>query len=453
VAGKNSKAMVKWILFPNQTPGMRAFLLFWSGQLFSLLGSAMTRFALTIWAYQITGEATALSLMAFFSFAPQVLMAPLAGAVVDRWNRKWMMALADIATFLSTLALLILFFSGVLQIWHVYLAGAFASVFASFHWPAYSASVTLMVPKKQYARATALSTLAESSSTILAPILGAALIAMVGVGWVFVTHLATLSIGLSVLLLVSIPSPVRSQAGREAAGSLLKESFFGFRYIFAHKGLLGLQSIFLLGNLFFAFSWILAAPMILARTASNAATLAAVESAGGVGGVVGGLLFSITGGLFKRRTDGVFIGWALPALFMGTLVATGQSLPLWMAGFFLSSSMGGLNYISNQAIWQSKVPPDIQGRVFSTRMLIAQGISPISMLVAGPLADRVFEPAMQPGGSLAASLGPLFGTGPGAGMAVLIALTSFLTILSGLSGYLFPEVRDVEKRIPDHDIR
>ncbi len=436
---------------PTHTPGMKPFLAFWSGQLFSLLGSSMTRFALTIWAYQVTGEATALSLMAFFGFAPVILMGPIAGALVDRWNRKWMMALSDIATALATVLMMVLYFLGTLQLWHVYVASFVAAFFNAFHWPAYSASVTLMVPKRQYARATAISTLAESGSAILAPILGATLIAVAGVGWVFAVQLIGIAVGLIVLFLVWIPSPSRSQVGKEAAGSLWRESFFGFRYIFGHKGLLGLQLIFLLGNFFSNFAWILAAPMILARSGNSAPMLAAAESAGGIGGVIGGAFFSLTGGLFKRRTHGVFIGWALPAFFMGALVGFGQSLWWWMAGFFLASSVGSLNYISNQAIWQSKVPPDVQGRVFSARMMIAQGVTPISLLLAGPLADKIFEPAMQPGGALVGLLGPLFGSGPGAGMAVLIVLASLLTMISGLSGYLFPVVRNVEKIIPDHD--
>ncbi len=429
---------------------MSAFITIWSGQLFSLLGSAMTRFALTIWAYQMTGQATAVSLIAFFSWGPEIIMSPIAGAIVDRLNRKLTMALADVAIGLATVAILILYLSDALQLWHVYVAGAFAGTFSSLHWPAYSAAITLMVPKRNYSRATAMTSLAEASSSILAPILAAAMLGWIGIGSVFALDLVTLFIGLSTLLITKIPKPSRSRAGLEGAGSLLKESFFGFRYIFSRPSLLGLQLIFLFGNMFSNTAWIVAAPMILARTGNNAAILATAESAGGIGGVVGGIILSIWGG-FRRKTDGVFLGWALPSLFAGFLVGMGQSLPLWVAGFFLASVVGNLNYVSNQAIWQSKVPPDIQGRVFSTRRLIAQLASPIALLAAGPLADRVFEPAMMPGGFLSNSLGPLFGTGPGSGMSFMIFVFCMLVVLVGLSGYLFPVVRDAEKILPDHD--
>jgi DHA3 family macrolide efflux protein-like MFS transporter len=207
------------------------------------------------------------------------------------------------------------------------------------------------------------------------------------IGWIFAVDVTTMSVAIVILLFTPISSPKRSQDGLEGSGSLWKECWYGFRYIFSHKGLLGLQLIFLFGNLFSSISWTLVAPMILAKTAKNATTLAVVESAAGIGGVVGGLVLSITGGLFRRKTDGVFIGWALPALFLGALVGFGRDLLLWATGYFLASAVGSVTYICNQAIWQSKVPPDIQGRVSSTRRLIANAVSPLATLVAGPLAE------------------------------------------------------------------
>jgi DHA3 family macrolide efflux protein-like MFS transporter len=273
----------------------------------------------------------------------------------------------------------------------------------------------------------------------------------VGIASIFVIDLVTLMVALGALWLARIPKPPRSQAGREGAGSLWKESLFGFRYIFSRPSLLGLQLIFLFGNMFSNLAWIVFTPMVLAQTGNNVTILGAVESVGGIGGVLGGVALSIWGGP-KRKTDGVFLGWALPALIAGSLIGLGRSPLLWGAGVFLGAMLGPVVNASNQAIWQSKVPPDIQGRVFSVRRLIAQVVAPISMLVAGPLADKVFEPAMATANStLGSFLGPFFGTGPGTGMAVMLLFFSLLVVLVGLSGYLFPAVRDVEKIIPDHD--
>jgi MFS family permease len=427
--------------------GMRSFFIVWAGQVFSLLGSAMSRFALTIWAYQITGQATSLTTMAFCAFGPEVFMSPFAGALVDRWNRKLTMALSDIATGFSTLAMLALLLLGKLQIWHVYIAVAFAGFFTSFQWPAYSASISLMVPKGQYARASAMISLAESGTGILAPIFAASLIGFIGVAGIFGLDILTLFLALGALLIAHVPQPAQSEEGRMARGSFLKESFFGFRYIFSRPSFLGLQTIFLLGNMFSGIGGILVSPMILAKTGQNATILGATESLGGLGGVLGGILLSIWGGP-KKKAHGVFLGWALSSLLGLFLIGIGKGFPFWAAGMFLGSFISPLINASNQAIWQSKVPPDIQGKVFSIRRLIAQVVSPISMLVAGPLADRVFEPLMKSASPLS-SLGRIFGTGPGSGMSLLISLMGLLVVFVGLGGYLIPAVRNVEEIIPD----
>ena len=150
--------------------GMRGFTIVWFGQLVSLLGSGMTQFALTIWAWQITGEATALALVGFFTFAPSILISPLAGALVDRWDRKQVMMLSDLAAGLSTIAVFLLYSTDSLEIWHLYVTGAFTGVFQSFQFPAYSAAISVMLDKEQYSRASGMISLAESASGILSPI-------------------------------------------------------------------------------------------------------------------------------------------------------------------------------------------------------------------------------------------------------------------------------------------
>jgi MFS family permease len=155
--------------------GMRAFYVIWFGQVVSLLGTGMTRFALTLWAWDLTGEATALALVALFSFAPGVILSPIAGALVDRWNRKLVMMLSDLAAGLATIFMFALSLNGSLEIWHVYVAAAFASAFESFQFPAYSSAITMMVDKTQYARTSAMLGLADAASGILAPIFGVAL--------------------------------------------------------------------------------------------------------------------------------------------------------------------------------------------------------------------------------------------------------------------------------------
>jgi len=432
-----------------QPGGMSGFTLVWAGQVVSLLGANMTRFAITIWAWQETGQATTLALVGLFSFGPAVLLSPLAGALVDRWNRKLVMMLSDLAAGLATVAMLALYLSGSLQIWHLYLLGAWSGAFSAFQFPAYSAAISTMLPPKDYARASGMLALAESISSIGAPVLAGILLAVVGVAGVFMIDIATFLVAIGALLLVAIPRPPVSAEGVAARGSLWHDAIYGFRYIVARPALLHLQLLFTSINFIATFGAVIIAPMVLARTAGDQLALASVHAAMGAGGVVGGLLLSIWGGP-KRRIHGVLLGMAGAAL-LGTLpLGLARSLPGWMAAAFMSAAFIPILNGANQAIWQAKVPPDLQGRVFATRRFIAQITAPLAMLAVGPLADRVMEPAMQPGGALAAAFGPLVGVGPGSGMALMLVIVGLIGGAIGLSGYLRPLVREVEARLPDH---
>ena len=429
---------------------MPGFTIVWVGQVISFLGSGMTWFALTIWAWEITGQATALALVGFFAFGPTVLLSPVAGALVDRWNRKLVMMLSDLAAGLSTVVVLILYASGNLQIWHLYVAGAFAGAFQAFQFPAYSAAVTMMLPKEQYARASGMLSLAGSASGVLAPIMAGVLLGPIGITGIMVIDVITFIVAIGTLLIVQVPQPVATEAGKEGRGSLLQESAYGFRYIYARKGLFSLLLIFLAANLIFSISFTILSPMILARTANNEVALGTVRSVMGLGGVAGGLLLSAWGGP-KRKIHGVLLGMAISSVTGTILLGIGQDLAIWSLGAFFSTFLMPIINGSSQAIWQAKVAPDVQGRVFSVRRLIAQVSAPLAILLSGPLADHVFEPAMMAGGSLINRFGSLVGTGSGAGMSLMFVLTGFFGVFVSLVGYLFPEIRDVEDVLPDHD--
>jgi MFS family permease len=430
--------------------GMRAFTIIWIGQVVSLLGSAMTGFALSIWAWERTGEATALALVGFFHFMPIVLFSPVAGALVDRWNRKLVMMISDLGAGLSTVAVFLLFNSGQLEIWHLYAVGLFSGMFQAFQFPAYSASISLMLPKEQYARASGMMSLAESASGIFAPSLAATLLVFVGLRGVLLFDIVSFVFAVSMLLVVHIPQPTRTEAGKKGQGSLLKESVYGFKYIVARPSLLGLQMMFFMINLTGTVAMVLITPMILARTDSNEQILGFVQSATSVGGVLGALLISIWGGP-KQRVLGVLLGMFATGLFGEALMGLGRHVVIWMiAGFSTSFFINILN-ASNQAIWQAKVAPDVQGRVFATRRLIAQITIPVAMLIAGPLADNLFTPAMMPDGAWAGALGGIFGVGAGAGIGFLIFLAGIIGAGGALLGFLFPFIRNAEKILPDHD--
>ncbi len=434
----------------NRPTGMRAFVIIWIGQVISLLGTAMTNFGLTIWAYEETGQATALALIGFCFVTPLVVLSPVAGAIVDRSNRRLMMMISDLAAGLTTIVQLLLFVTGSLEIWHLYITAAIAGTFQTFQWPAFSAAMTLMLPKEQYGRANGLLELANSASGIFAPLLAGALLGVIGLTGIMVIDIVTFVFAIGALLFVYIPQPERSEAGRRGAGSLWQESLYGFRHITRRPSLLGLQLVFTVGNFFSTLAYTLMAPMLLARTGNNELIFGSVQSSGAIGGVVGGLVMSAWGGP-KRRVHGVLAGWICASLLGETLLGLGQTVPVWLVAAFLGAFFAPVINASNQAIWQAKVEPDVQGRVFSTRRLIAWLVTPLAQLVAGPLADQVFEPAMQEGGRLADTFGWLVGTGAGAGMALILVFCGLGAALTGVGGYATPVVRDVEDILPDFD--
>lgn len=438
--------MTQW----TRPAGMTAFVVVWFGQAVSLLGSAMSWFAFSIWAWQVTGQATALVLVEFFAFGPTLLLSPLAGALVDRWNRKLVMMLSDLSIGLGTGVVLLLYATGNLQMWHLYVIGVLVGGLQAFQFPAYSAAVTMMMPKEQYARAEGMIGLAGSASGILGPMLAAALLGVIGFAGIMLIDLMTLVVAISTLLLVRVPQPPTTEAGRQGQGSLWHESLYGFRYIFQRPSLLALLLFFAAGNLFEALGFALVTPMILAHTGNDELMLGTVQSIGAVGGVVGGLLLVVWGGP-KRRIHGVLLGWALANLLGMSLMGLGGSLVIWAAASFFANFFTPIVDGSDQAIWQVKVAPDVQGRVFATRLLLAQLSIPVGMLLAGPLADLVFEPALMPGGDLVTAFGWLTGMGPGAGMSLILVLVGLLGILINLGGYAVPAVRNVEDALPDFD--
>lgn len=428
---------------------MPAFIVVWIGQLVSVLATQMTQFAITIWAYEKTGSVTALALVQVFGITPFLLISPIAGAMIDRYNRKLMMALSDLGAGLATVGLLALQAMGALEVWHLYVAAAISGTFGAFQWPAYSASISLMVPKEQLGRANGLMSLMESGPGVLAPLLAGALLPFVKFTGILLFDVVTFVIAIAALAVVFVPQPPRTEEGAKGQGNLLKESAYGFRYIFKRPSLLGLQLVFFCGNFFGGIFWTLLAPMVLARTGNSEWQFGAVQTAGAVGGILGGVLLSLWGG-FKRRVHGVLAGHIAVGLLGNVLMALGLGLPVWMTASFLGASLIPLLNGSNQAIWQSKVAPDVQGRVFSARRLIAWVTNPITPLIAGILADQWLEPAMrtQPVATNAFSL--LFGAGPGTGMAVLMAASGLMVSMVGAAGYLFKAVRDAENILPDH---
>lgn len=429
--------------------GMLGFSIIWVGQIISVLASSMTIFGLTIWMYERTESALAMVFVQVFFITPFLVMSPFAGVMIDRYNRRLMMMVSDLAAGMGTLFVLVLFSIGKLEFWHLYVAAVLNGIGNTFQWPAYSAAISTMVPKEQYGRANGMMSLIEAGPGVLAPFFAGALLPLVGLGGIMLIDVATFVLAIGTLLVVYIPQPKRTQEGSEAQGNIWKEATYGFRYIFARPSLLGLQMIFFFGNLFSNLAFSVLAPMLLARTSQNSLAFGTVESVGAIGGVVGGIIISAWGG-FKRKVHGVLLGWILSSI-SSMFLGFGQILPVWVAAMGITTLFIPLINTSNQVIWNSKVAPDLQGRVFSARRLIAWFTHPISPIIAGTLADFVLEPAMKTQNAFSGFFGGWVGTGPGAGMALLMVFCGLGGALTGLSGYFIPAIRNAETILPDHD--
>lgn len=432
--------------------GFLAFAVVWAGQLISMLGSGLTSFAILYWAYQLTNNATSVSLLALCSFAPSVVVGPIAGALVDRWNRKLVMMISDLAAGVATMAILCLYGTGHLEVWHLYAGSVFTGVFGTFQWPAYMAAMSAMIPKEHYSRANGMMSLASSSVLIVAPILAGVLLPWIGMTGILVLDFTTFLIAILFLLAVPIPNPPRSTEGLQQAGSLWREAAYGFRYVLSRPGLLGLQLVFLAMNLFNNLGYPMQQTMVLIRTKSDPAILAGVNSAMAFGSLAGSLIMMVWAG-FRRKVNGVLTGMILQGILGSLVFGLGQTPVVWMVAAFSMQVCMVMLQTSANAIWQSKVPLDLQGRVMSTRRLIAHGAVPLGMALSGPLADQVFEPAMGPGGALSSLFGGLVGTGPGAGMALMLVFAGILSALVGLGGFFSRAVRHVETDLPDHGAR
>lgn len=425
--------------------GLRGFLVIWLGQLVSLTGSRLTGFAVGVWIYQTTGSTTRFALMTLAAVLPGILLAPLAGALVDRWDRRRVLILSDAGSGACTVVLGLLIWAGALEVWHIYLLVVLGSVFDSVQTPAFSASIPLLVPKEQLARAAALNQTASGVARIASPLLAGVLLGPVGLGGIVAIDLATFGVALATLAVARMPRPPRSAEAEKARGNLKREVLAGWDYLRQRPGLLSLLFLFAAANFTVGTLQVLVTPMVLSFT--TAEVLGVVMSVASSGLLVGSLVMSAWGGP-RRRIAGVFLPLALQAviLLVGGLrpnaVLIGAAAFLFLACFpFVTAS--------STAIWQSKIPADLLGRAFAVQRIVAWSSLPLAYVVAGPLADHVFEPLLAPGGALAGSVGAIIGVGPGRGIALFFMSLGVFLLTVLMIAYSNPRLRHLEEEVAD----
>lgn len=423
---------------------MGTFLVVWAGQLVSVTGTTLTGFGLQIWVYLETGSVTRLALVSLAYALPAVLLSPLAGVVADRIDRRLAMIAADVLAGMSTLAIAVLYFTGSLELWHLYLLSGLGAIGNTLQVPAWMAAISLLVPKRHLGRANGLVMTSEAVSIVVAPAAAGALLATLGLGAVLIADGATFLVAIATLAVVRFPRP--EPTGVPQVPSLLAEMAAGWHYLRDRGGLLGLLLIYAGVNFVLAFTNVLAIPLIVSFASETAA--GGVLSAGGFGMLAGSLVVSAWGGPKRQR-----IAWIMGGIAVGGLavVASGTrpSLIVIAAGYVTLMLLLPVVNTASQVVWQLKVTPGMQGRVFSLRRMLSSVASPLAILLAGPLADGVFEPLLAPGGGLAGSVGRVIGTGTGRGIAFMFILAGAGTALMAAVGWAHPRIRYLESEIPD----
>ncbi|MFN2284117.1 MAG: MFS transporter [Anaerolineae bacterium] len=426
---------------------MTTFLLLWFGQAISLLGSGLTSFALGVWMFERTGSATYVALIGLCAVLPRVLLSPLVGTFIDRWDRRTVMILSDAGAGCSTLFIASMLATGRIEVWHIYLAVAVSAAFGAVQWPAYTATTTLLVPPEQLGRANGMMQLGQAASDVLAPAMAGVLVQRIALQGVILIDVTTFLFAVFTLLLIRFPRLAISAPAHETekTDTFWQQLTYGWTYINARPGLRGLLLFSTVVNFLWGMVGALITPLILNFTTS--ANLGLIISIAGGGMVLGSLAMSAWGGP-RRRIHGVLRFEFLSGL---CFILIGIRPAFWpiALGVFGAHCTIAVIFGSNQAIWQRKVAPEVQGRVFATQQMVAKAAMPLAYLLAGPLAEWVFEPLLATGGTLAPSVGAIVGTGPGRGIGLLFVVMGVIKMGVALAGGLNPRVRLVEDELPD----
>jgi MFS family permease len=448
-----ASSLFKWTgEFSNQetekAPSMSVFILIWISQVLSLVGSRMTSFALSIWLYQHTNSATQFTLLILSTTLPTIVISPIAGVVVDRFPRRWIMIISDFCAGLCTLTIAWLFMNNHLEVWTLCLISAFNSSFSAFQALAYSSATTLLVPKEQLGRASSMTQIRLAVAEILSPVVATILLVSVQIPGVVLIDLSTLCFALLCLLVVNFREVKTKETETEEAGlfsSFWQELSFGWHYFIERPGLIGLVVFVAITNFLIGGAEALTTPLVLSFASTEA--LGTISSIASSGMLVSSFIISIWGGP-KRQMNLIFISMFFLGIFYILAGLRPNPILFTISDFFIFFMVPIVNG-AIQVIYQKKVAPEVQGKVFAFRIAVTQGFLPLSFLLAGPLADRLFEPFMQADGPAANTIGEIIGIGHGRGIGLMFVIMGLFSILFTFICYFYPHLRLVEEELPD----
>lgn len=425
--------------------GLRTFYTIIITQVLSQIGSRISGLAIGIWLFNETGNATPLTMVAFFSVLPMVLTTGLSGVLADRGDRRLIMAAADAGQALGTVILLILFLGNGFQLWYLYVITFLQAIFGSLQGPAFNASVTMLVPDEHRDRANAIQQLTGPSSGIIAPAVTGVIYAAFGVVGAITIDLLTFLVAVIIILRSHIPLPEQTDEGREASGNMLQQMLGGIKYLLNRRVLFGLMLYISVLNFLLSGIGALMTPYLLSRTGDEA-QLGILLSFMNGGALIGGIFMSVWGGT-RPRIHGMMLGASSVCIVL-MLVGVSQSFPALAIMLLILLIPTPIINASFMSMLQVKVAPDLQGRVFATVSQVAMLMMPLSFLISGPLADNVFEPMVQT--DTWTTLAPFFGSEPGAGMGLFLTISGALALIMTVGVYAMPSMRKIETTLPDY---
>lgn len=423
----------------NAISNMRNFTLFWLSGSVSQLGSAMTSYALIIWAYQQTKSAMTVSLMSFSMYLPYICISIFAGAFIDRHSKKKIMLITDFMAAICTFVIFLLIVTNQFQIWHIYIVNMVIGFANSFQSPAQSVAVGIMIPKEEYARASGMNSFSNNLLTVATPMLAASLISVVGLKGILLIDVVTFLFAEGVLLFfIKIPEVINKHANKNQ--SIFAGCKEGVQFLCNHKGILFIVLSMACMNFFSRLTYEnILSPMILARSGGNTQVLGIVTGMIGFGGILGGLLVTL-----RKKSDNkiaeIFLTAAFSFLCGDLLMGVGRNVVLWSIAALAASVPIPFITAAQNVIMYEVIPREVQGRIFAVKNAIQFCTIPIGILLGGFLADYVFEPFLVSGSQGAKWVQGLVGNTEGSGMALMFVITGILGCLTSLLWYRSKEI-------------
>lgn len=426
--------------------GLQLFYFILIGQSFSLLGSSLANFALGVWAYQTGGNVSSFTTIAIASTVPGILLGPVIGSLIDRWNRKRVLLGAQFGSAMVMLTLALLYWAGQLQVWHILLVVPVSSVCATVLQVGFSSVITTLVPAQNLSRANGSLGLVFGVVQLISPLLAGVTLDKVGMDGIFIFNLASFMVGLTTLAVATLPSIQHRH--QQKPQSLWSDIAEGYLFLKSRPGVLG--GLYLFTLIWFNVSAVQVLILPLVLSVGTTTDLGMIQSMAGIGTLVGGVLMVVWKGPARKMLGILGASVVIAGVLIVMPIPTSVT---WLAGCAVVIMMAApVATVCSQTLWQRKVPVQFHGRAFSLRNTIMKAAQPLAFLCAGLLADHLFRPLMQQGGALAEWLGPVWGVGEGRGVALMISLFGLLSLIMVGVAWLIPSIRRADLDLPDENV-